>query len=192
MAPSQVNLSFMRAVTKALDLYEADDIKKCVDECEEILAEQDCPPYHCIKTIDLLGFCYADIIDMSQCWCEADRLWKQMRQAYLPTDVNGNAALEELRSILDRLHGRMARELDGEVDRGDDEGGEESEDEGDEACWLSLKATDELDLGEELPELTNKVFRYPISTPEDYRKHFEVLAKDVAEKMDLGVPYNQG
>lgn len=112
MAEELHTQSFTRSYNKALVFYDDDDLDECIRECQEILEKQDCPRYHRIKTLVLLGSCVADLTLVGECYREAERLWQTARQHHSVLDVKANEALAELRELLEELVAALQREAE--------------------------------------------------------------------------------
>ena len=111
MAPGTRTPCFARLYNKALAFYHKDDLDDCIKDCQEILDEQDCPPYHRIKTLVLIGACLEDVSEVGEAYAEAKRLWLAARAHHSEADVNANELLEELKVTLDELRGHIEREV---------------------------------------------------------------------------------
>lgn len=101
---SIIDRAFSRAYNEAAELYDNDELEKCVEKANELLADGAAPRYHRMKTWILLAYVLGDWNDANDCFVKAESLWQIVRRWHtVGEDAKVDRSLEDIQVALVEL-----------------------------------------------------------------------------------------
>lgn len=123
-SPGVHSKEFAGSVTTAVDVYDAENLEACAQKCEELLDEPDVPVYFQIKALILLGACYEDASDCSECYRKVDGLLIKACKHH-SDDESVKEPLAELQDSLGYMYLVLKEKAERRHDDDDDEAEED-------------------------------------------------------------------
>jgi tetratricopeptide (TPR) repeat protein len=108
---SIIDKAFTDAYNECAELYDNDELEKCIEKAQALLDYGAAPRYHRMKTWILLGNCLGDWDEAHDSYVEAETMWRIVRRWHRAgEDAKVDAAMEELRVSLEELKETLAKD----------------------------------------------------------------------------------
>jgi hypothetical protein len=108
---SIIDKAFTDAYNECAELYDNEELEKCIEKAQALLDEGAAPRYHRMKTWILLGNCLGDWDEAHDSYVEALTMWQIVRRWHRAgEDAKVDATMEELRVSLEELKEALAKD----------------------------------------------------------------------------------